>query len=69
MRATSIQHIGPLILEKIQLYILTRAELLFTLCSEIPCSPGAKEEALITGDITEHDKVLLITIIHEGVFS
>ena len=26
------------ILEKIQIYILTRAELLFTLCSEIPCN-------------------------------
>ena len=26
------------ILEKIQIYILTRAELLFTLCSEITCS-------------------------------
>ena len=27
-----------------------------------------KEEALITGDITEHDTVLLIMITHEGVF-
>ena len=65
----SHEHTVPKVLAKIQIYILTTAELLFTLCSEIPCSPGAKEEALITGDITEHDKVLLITIIHEGVFS
>ena len=34
----SQEHIEPLILAKIQIYILTRAELLFTLCSEIPCT-------------------------------
>jgi hypothetical protein len=33
----SQEDIGSLILAKIQIYILTRAELLFTLCSEIPC--------------------------------
>ena len=33
----SHEHVGPKILAKIQIYILTRAELLFTLCSEIPC--------------------------------
>ena len=33
----SQEHIGPLIFKKIQMYILTRAELLFTLCYEIPC--------------------------------
>ena len=31
------EHIGPLILTKIQIYILTSAELLYTLCYEIPC--------------------------------
>ena len=37
----SQEYIGLLIQEKIQMYILTRAELLYTLCHEIPCStPG-----------------------------
>ena len=31
------EHVGPKILAKIKIYILTRAELLFTLCYEIPC--------------------------------
>ena len=34
----SNEHIGSKILVKIKIYILTRAELLFTLCYEIPCS-------------------------------
>ena len=34
----SHEHVGPKILAKIQIYILTRAELLFTLCLEIPCT-------------------------------
>ena len=34
----SQQHIGPLILEKSQMYILTRVNLLYTLCYEIPCN-------------------------------
>ena len=33
----SQEYIGPLILENIQMYILTRAELLYTLCNKIPC--------------------------------
>jgi hypothetical protein len=33
----SHEHVGPKILGKIQTYVLTRAELLFTLCYEIPC--------------------------------
>ena len=33
----SQEHIGPLILKEIQMYILTSAELLFTLFYEIPC--------------------------------
>ena len=32
----SNKQVGPKLLAKIQIYILTRAELLFTLCSEIP---------------------------------
>jgi len=31
------KHVGFKILAKIKIYILTRAELLFTLCYEIPC--------------------------------
>ena len=32
------EHVGPRILAKIKIYVLTRAELLITLCYEIPCS-------------------------------
>ena len=32
------EHVGPKILAKIKIYVLTRAELLFTLCYEIPCT-------------------------------
>ena len=32
------ENVGPKILAKIKIYVLTRAELLFTLCYEIPCS-------------------------------
>ena len=31
------EHLGPRILAKIKIYVLTRAELLITLCYEIPC--------------------------------
>ena len=34
----SHEHVGSKILEKIKMYTLTRAELLFNLCYEIPCS-------------------------------
>ena len=34
----SHEHVGPKIFANIQVYNLTRAELLFTLCSEIPCT-------------------------------
>ena len=34
----SHEHVGSRILEKIKIYILARAELLFNLCYEIPCS-------------------------------
>ena len=33
----SQEHIGPLILEKLQTNILTSVNLLYTLCYEIPC--------------------------------
>ena len=32
------EHVGPKILAKIKIYVLNRAELLITLCYEIPCS-------------------------------
>jgi hypothetical protein len=31
------EHVGPIILAKIKIYVLNRAELLFNLCYEIPC--------------------------------
>ena len=34
----SHEHVGPKILAKIKICILTRAELLFNLCYEIPCN-------------------------------
>ena len=36
----SHEHVGPKILGKIKIYVLVRAELLFPLCYEIPCSSG-----------------------------
>jgi hypothetical protein len=35
--ALSHEHVGSKILAKIKIYILSRAELLCTLCNEIPC--------------------------------
>ena len=32
------EYVGPKILAKIKIYVLTRAELLITLCYEIPCT-------------------------------
>ena len=32
------EHVGPKVLSKIKIYVLTRAELLFKVCYEIPCS-------------------------------
>ena len=37
------KHVGPSILAKIKIYVLTRAELLITLCYEIPCSKDVLE--------------------------
>ena len=31
------EHVGPKILAKIKIYVLTRAEILFQVCYEIPC--------------------------------
>ena len=36
------ENVGPKILAKIKIYVLTRAELLFPLCYEIPCRLGQK---------------------------
>ena len=33
------KNVGPKILAKIKIYVLTRAELLFKVCYEIPCTP------------------------------
>ena len=32
------EHVEPKILAKIKIYVLTRAELLFKVCNEIPCT-------------------------------
>ena len=34
------ENVGPKILAKIKIYVLIRAELLFKVCYEIPCSTG-----------------------------
>ena len=34
------ENVGPKILAKIKIYVLTRAELLFQVCYEIPCKTG-----------------------------
>ena len=34
------ENVGPKILAKIKIYVLTRVELLFKVCYEIPCSTG-----------------------------
>ena len=43
------EHVGPKILAKIKICVLTRAELLITLCYEIPCNLGSKDRALTPG--------------------
>ena len=32
------EHVGPMILAKIKIYVFTRAELLFQVCYETPCT-------------------------------
>ena len=32
------EHVGPMILAKIKIYVFTRVELLFQVCYETPCS-------------------------------
>ena len=36
--ALTNEHVGPMILAKIKICVLTRAELLIHLCYEIPCN-------------------------------
>ena len=40
------ENVGPKILAKIKIYILTRAELLFNLCYEIPCTTDRQNMGL-----------------------
>ena len=53
----SHEHFGPKILAKIKIYVLIRAESLFPLCYEIPCSCLD-----ITGPLINH-------LIIDGMFS
>ena len=46
----SHEHVGPKILAKIKIYILTRAELLFPLFYEIPCK---KQKSVISGSLSK----------------
>jgi hypothetical protein len=43
------EHVGPKILAKTKIYALTRAELLFNLCYEIPCIINVKESSATRG--------------------
>ena len=56
----SQKHTGPLILKEIQMYILTRAELLFTLCYEIPCIESVQ---VIRNDIEKINSHCITTYI------
>jgi hypothetical protein len=47
----SHEHVGPKILAKIQNYILARSELLFTICSEIPCRTQVNEIAMLNSNL------------------
>ena len=61
--------VGPKILAKIQIYILTRVELLFTLCSEIPCNCWKRITVLWSGYlifINVGKSFYLITFVHEA---
>ena len=40
------ENVGPKILAKIKIYVLTRAELLFKVCYEIPCNFYTKTSAI-----------------------
>ena len=39
--ALTNEHVGPMILAKIKIYVFTRAELLFQVCYETPCMSQA----------------------------
>ena len=58
------EHVGPKILAKTKIYILTRAELLFKVCYEIPCITGKSlSEALIFASTKpQHDDRLFIEL-------
>ena len=40
------EHVGPKVLQKIKIYVLTRAELLFKVCYEIPCITYKKSQII-----------------------
>ena len=78
----SQEHIGSKILAKIKIYILTRAELLFTLCYEIPCRFHREGEVNFDNSVqrrtinghTVHDRgmqiqeCLLIKVLHSMTY-
>ena len=46
----SHEHVGPKILAKIEIHILTRAELILPLCYEIPCK---EPKYVISGNLSK----------------
>ena len=48
------ENVGPKILAKIKIYVLTRAELLFTLCYEIPCIRWVAKKTEFTNCLILH---------------
>ena len=51
------EHVGPKILAKIIIYVLTRAELLFKVCYEIPCNNKAVMTILLQAVLHLHSSL------------
>ena len=45
------ENVGPKILAKIKIYVLTRAELLFKVCYEIPCTTHSGRDSRSLADL------------------
>ena len=53
------EHVGPKILAKIKIYVLTRAELLIPLCYEIPC---ILESFNLSGNLPDSKILFIINV-------
>ena len=47
------EHVGPMILAKIKIYVFTRAELLFQVCYDTPCSNQVRVVAVSLPQLTQ----------------